>query len=174
MAATAEKDFPVQLEAGRVEGREAGAQEARDRVAAETVGVKSILEEVGASLHRKRVELEGLAERELVRLAISIAGRIVKVEIEANADAIAPANVHRAVELAARRHGIVVRVNPKDLVAVKEHLPGVVAAFPETEGIRLQADAKVASGGCVVVTEEGAVDAEIATQLDEIERSLLG
>ena len=133
-------------EAGRVEGHEIGVQEGRDQVAAETAPVKAILEEVATSLQRKRVELEGLAERELVGLAISIAERIVKVEVKEQADRIAPANVRRAVELAVRRHGIVVRVNPEDLVTVKAHLPGVVAAFPETEGIRLQGDETVSPG----------------------------
>ena len=160
--------------AGRTEGRKTGVQEGRDQVAAETSGVKVILGEVTATLGRKRVELEGLAERELVRLAISIAERIVKNEVRTNPKMIAPANVRRAVELAVRRHGIVVRVNPEDLATVKEHLPGVVAAFPETEEIRLQADETVSRGGCVVVTREGAVDADLRTQLDEIRRSLLG
>ena len=169
-----EKAYEDGLGAGRMEGRMAGAREGRDKVASETSGVTTLLKEFAGSLQKRRTELEGLAECELIRLAISIAERIVKVEVRARALEIAPANVRRAVELTVSRRAMIVCVNPMDLDAVKAHLPEVISAFPEAEGMKLQADESISRGGCEVITEVGTVDADLGTQLEEIERSLLG
>ena len=161
------------LGAGRMEGRKTGIQEGREKLVEETAGVTELLGKIVDGLKKKRAEFEALAEREVVRLAILIAERIVKIEVKARSKVVVRANVLRAVELSARRHGLVVRVNPRDRTAVRTYLPAVLAAFPEAEGIELQSDKSILRGSCVVISEEGSVDADIVTQLKEIERSLL-
>lgn len=161
-------------EAGLREGRETAAKAERERVAQETAGLRGFLEGLGREIDEKRVELAALAERELVRLAVAVAGKIVKAEVRAPGNRIAGENLRRAVELAARRQELQVAVNPADLAMVEAYLPDLRAAFADIQSVRLEPSEGVARGGCVVRTREGAVDADLRTQLEEIERGLLG
>ena len=175
-AALAERDRirEAAREEGRTEGRAEGLRQGREEAAAELARLGALLEETTAGLRARREEIAGLSEGGLIRLAVAIAERIIKVEVRDRAWDIAAANLRRAMELAVQDREAVVRVHPEDLEALKERLPGIVAAFPEGRGIRLRPDEHLVRGGCVIETGKGGVDADLSTQLDEIERGLLG
>ena len=135
---------------------------------------------------RERARLEGFelgladgrqaaaaAERELVRLSVRIAEKIVKAEVASGAR-VAVENLRRAVALAVRRREVRVRLNPADLEAVEKFLPELRREVVDLGRVELEADPAVSRGGAVVVTPEGAVDADLRTQLEEIERGLVG
>ncbi len=157
------------LQAGRAEG---GAEERR-RIAAETAGLQDLLRGVARAVGDKRAELTALAERDLVGLSIAIAEKVVKAEVRKGVP-VAAANVRHAIELVARRQEVRVVVHPDDLSMVEAYLPALRHEFADLGGLDLEAGDGVTRGGCVVVTKEGAVDADLDTQLDEIYRELLG
>jgi flagellar assembly protein FliH len=161
------------FEQGRAEGREAGSRAERERVAAEVAQLQDLLRNVARSVEDKRGELVAQAEREVVRLAVAIAEKIVKAEVKSG-EKVAQANVRRAVELVARRQEIEVLLNPADAGMVETYLPALKKEFADIAAIRVTPNASVAPGGCVVVTKEGTVDADLETQLAEIEKGLLG
>jgi flagellar assembly protein FliH len=161
------------IELGRAEGRAAAEPAERKRLAEETAGLSKVLEEVMRSIEAKRGELLALAERDLVRLAVAIAEKIVKAEIAAGKP-VAAENVKRAIELVARKDMLEVRVHPDDYDQVERFLPRVRTLFTEIQELTLVRSDDVSRGGCVVVTRHGAVDADVRTQLEEIERGLLG
>lgn len=131
------------------------AENVRSRARAEGIA------EGRALVAARRGEIEAAAERELVALAVAIAGRIVKAEV-ALGRPVAEANLRRAIELAAGKRGLVVRAAPADVETLR------------ASGVEAVADGTLAPGGVIVETEEGRIDLAIATQLDEIERGLLG
>ena len=161
------------LELGRLDAIEHASKVERERVAAETAGLADLLRNVAAAIDAKRVELAGAAERDLVKLALAVAAKIVNAEI-ARGKPVVEGILRRAVELTARRQEIKVLLNAADLARIQEFLPELRRDFSDVQKIVLEASDAVGVGGVVVRTREGSVDATIATQLEEIERGLLG
>lgn len=137
--------------------QQAMAEAANVRENARIEGLRRGLDEI----EQRRGELCAEAERDLVKLAIGIAERIVKAEI-ALGRPVAEANLKRAIELAAHRRVVIVRSHPDDMA----RLAG--------QGLVVEGDATVTPGGVILETREGRVDLDVRTQLDAIERGLLG
>jgi flagellar assembly protein FliH len=161
------------LEKGKEEARELVQRSERERVNAETAGLRELLRRAAQALDEKRSELIARAERDLVKLALAIAEKIVKREV-ARSPEIAPQNVRRAIELTAKRQEVRLLVHPSDLATVEAYLPDLRREFSDILAVALEGAESVARGGCVVSTREGSVDATLETQLREIERGLLG
>ncbi|HEU4334143.1 MAG TPA: FliH/SctL family protein [Candidatus Eisenbacteria bacterium] len=147
------------LERGRAEGREIARREEAQVLQS---GIKKILAEV----ERHRGHLEKEAERDLVRLAIAIAGKIVKAEVKRGTP-VAMNNLRAALHRAVRGHGLEIRLHPDDAARFRP-------AGEDQAGATIIADASITPGGCIVRTAAGTVDLDIKTQLEEIERGLLG
>lgn len=142
---------------GQAEGREQARREESQKLGA---SIRRILDEVDR--HRNRLAME--AERDVVRLALAIAEKIVKAEIK-RGTAVAENNLRAALRRAVRGHGLEIRLHPEDAARLR--------ATAEA-GATILADPSVSPGGCVVRSGAGSVDLDIRTQLDEIEKGLLG
>ncbi len=160
-------------EAGLAEGREAAAAAERERVGRETAGLADLLRAAAHGVEERRDELAAAAERDLVRLAVAVAEKIVRAEIRGGR-AVAGAALRRAVELVTRRHRLKVLLHPDDLAMAEACLPALRADFPDLGAVEIEGSGAVSRGGCVVAAAEGAVDADLRTQLEEIERGLIG
>jgi flagellar assembly protein FliH len=145
------------FERGQAEGRELARREEAQKMGD---GIRKILAEV----ERHRVQLETECERDVVRLAIAIAEKIVKAEIKKGAP-VAENNLRAALRRAVRGHGLEIRLHPDDAARLRP---------AGEEGASIIADSTITPGGCIVRTSAGSVDLDIKTQLDEIERGLLG
>lgn len=110
-------------------------------------------------------------EREVLRLSVRIAekiiGREIKLDKETLADIVAAALLH------ARQHQtLAVRVNPADLPLVQAHRDRF-DALTRARFVDFVPDPRVGAGGCVIESEAGTIDATIDTQLRVLERALL-
>jgi len=161
----------------RREGLELARQEAREegdrRLAAESAPLGDLLRRAAAGIDAQRREIVASGERDLVRLALAIAAKIVKREVVLDKP-VAEENLRRAVELTARRRELRVQLHPADLARIEQILPALRRDFSDLGTIALEAAPAVARGGVIVQTREGSVDATIAAQLDAVERELLG
>ena len=160
-------------EAEETRGR--AEREARElREAAYEEGREAALSELHVILlearERRDAALSG-AERDVLRLAVKLAEKIIGREIERDDAALADI-VSTALRHARQQESLTVRVNPADLPRVQAHRerldPSGRARF-----IDLVADPRVAHGGCVIEGESGTVDARLDTQLRVLERALL-
>lgn len=174
-AAEAERDR-IRDEARR-EGLDLARRDALElatkAAAAEAAPLADLLRKAAAGIEERRAALIAEAERDLVRLMMIVATKIVKTEIQAGRP-VAEANLRRAVELTARRHELKVLLHPDDLARIEAFLPELRREFSDVQKIALEASPAVDRGGAIVQTREGSVDATIAAQLDQIERGLLG
>ena len=161
------------LELARREALEEATQRERERVAAETAGLAELLRRAASAIEEKRSELAAAGERDLVKLALAVASRIVKAEVQAGKP-IAAENLRRAVELTVHRQELKVQIHPEDLKLIETYLPELRRDFADLQKVALEPNEALGRGGVVVQTREGSVDAAIATQLEEIERGLLG
>jgi type III secretion protein L len=118
---------------------------------------------------RERVWRE--TERDLLRLAIRLAEKIIGREITNDKKTITDI-VAAALQNARQQEKLTVRVNPSDLSLIEEErekfLPSGRARF-----IDFVADPRVPSGGCLIESEVGTIDARLETQLRVLERALL-
>lgn len=180
-AAAARVDARVQgfqegLKEGRQKGEEEGRTEAlaRERIALapEATRAAAFAEALCTACEEASRRAQADADASLVRLALAIARAVVRREVALDAGVL-ERSISRAATLAASRKDLEIRVHPSDLEAADRFLPALASRL---EGLRarLAADPSVAPGGCRIVSDTGAIDADIESQLGEIERALLG
>lgn len=150
------------FEAGRESGRHSADQEMNEMV----ITMRGLVDMARAERH-KIIES---AEPEIVKLAMGIAERIVHKQVAVDRDVViemTKAAIGRLLE----REVVTVRVHPADLERMKEHRDDVLA-LGDVKHMRIIEDQRVDRGGVIVETDSGAVDAKVATQLDEARRVL--
>jgi type III secretion protein L len=144
--------------------REAAYQEGREAALLE-------LNQLLLDAHARRDAALAEAERDVLRLAVKLAEKIIGREITSDPAALADI-VSTALRNARQHEMLVVRVNPSDLAEVqsrRERLdPAGRARF-----LDLVADPRVSRGGCIIESESGTIDAQLDTQLRVLERALL-
>jgi len=156
---------------GRQAGYEAGAAAAsaeHDRLLAVEIGrLRAIADEAVVD----RIEMLQSVETQVVRLAIAVASRIVQREIALD-DGVVLRTVRAALRAAADLSTARIRLHPLD----RDFLVGFSLPELERDGRRceLVADESVQRGGCIIECASGSVDAQISTQLAEVEAALVG
>lgn len=155
--------------------RESSAEAARDlREAAYLEGREEALQEFNQLLldaRERRDTALADVERDVLRLSVKLAEKIIGREIQLDPATIADI-VSAALRNARQNEMLTVRVNPSDLPHVQEFRqrldPTGRARF-----LDLVADPRVRPAGCVIESESGRVDAQLDTQLRVLERALL-
>ena len=116
----------------------------------------------------EKARLRAEAERDVVRLSLAIARKILHRELRID-PGVALGLVKAAMETVGAREIQVVRTTPSLAAALTSGL----AAIGVPEGVRIVVDASLEPGGLVVETSRGEVDASLETQFEEISRGLL-
>jgi flagellar assembly protein FliH len=155
-----------QAELQAAEARGAAAAEERVTAAVEQLAA------LAASLEAQYEEIYRQADETVVRLATAIARRILGEAVQLDAEVVMT-TVRRALLHTAAAQRVAVLVNPSDLQLVEQHAAEWRAVVPQARQLRLQADARVERGGCVVETESGQVSAELEEQLRTLEAALV-
>jgi flagellar assembly protein FliH len=158
---------------GEPEGRAAGEKAAREEVRAATETLAQSLSAMIEELSDERLTLRTQAEVDLLMLALSIAGRVIKREIRID-DKTVLRNVEAAIALTVERRDVILYVNDADLEAVREYLPALESKFNDLTRVSVVGDAGVSRGGVRARTREGEVDLRIEEQLAALEQALLG
>ncbi len=124
-----------------------------------------------AEMHRRiqqAVEQYWLtAEEGLRQLAVDIAQKLLKQELQQNPEAIL-AIVREALIRVANTHDVRVRVCTSDLPALRSHQADLLAAVEGISRIEWMASADMIPGGCVVESSTGVVDATLPSQVENI------
>ena len=150
---------------GYLEGGLAGEAEARSYAGAMLSRLTTTIAEVSAL----RTGLLAQTEQDIVRLAIAIAERIVRREVQTD-----PQLLVSVARAAAKQLGdkavATICLQPDDLARVVAE--DVSAA--ESGPIRLAADMSLPPGGCIVQSAFGQIDVSFEAQIREVLRELLG
>lgn len=148
---------------GRQEGEAAG----REKAAAEFAAARENWLRSAESLLRYRPDLRRQAEKDVVKLALAIARRIVHREVCVDPGALIGI-VKAATEALEGRELERVRVHPDHVAILRDHFQAAGMAAKVT----VVADPSLATGALLLETPQGGLDASVETQLDEIERGL--
>jgi flagellar assembly protein FliH len=156
------------LDKGREEGRFEGYAEGKAEVDRLIERTRIILERA----QDKRAEILAETEQEIVNLVLLIARKVIKV-ISENQRNIIISNVIEALRKVKGRGNVIIRVNMLDLKLATEHKEDFIKMLEGVKSIQVVEDSSVDSGGCIIETDFGEIDARIASQLAELENRIL-
>lgn len=163
---TAQRREAIEREA-YAEGYAKGTKAAEIEGARRLEALRARLTATIADVSNLRPGLMRRAERELVRLAISIAERIVRREIEADPELLL-VMARVAIDRLGERAAAVVHLHPDDYAGLTRGQDARIASLD------LVADPAVPPGGCLIASAAGEIDAGIDAQIRELSRELLG
>lgn len=109
------------------------------------------------------------AEPEIVRLVLTIAEKVIGKIVHEHQAAI-QSIVRQAIE-SALGDRIVVRLNPEDYRVITAEDFAYRDILDRTKRLTFKEDAAITTGGCVVETEVGTIDAQLETQLAAIRKA---
>jgi flagellar assembly protein FliH len=149
---------------------EKAALEAADRKIAAVMNryAEAILE-----IGRVKRVLHAQAEREVVKLALEVAKKIVCREVQADPEII-QALVRIALGHVATKSPVTLHLNPADYNFMLERNGGAARCNSGDREMVLVADRSVDRGGCLIETDCGDIDARIEEKFREVEHSFWG
>jgi len=154
------------------ESREIGKNEGFAEGKAE---VDRLIERTQVVLERaqdKRAEILSETEKQIVDLVLLIARKVIKV-ISENQRNVIISNVIESLRKIKSKGDIVIRVNLADLKLATEHKEDFIRLVEKSNSLQIVEDTSVDSGGCIIETDFGEIDARIASQLNELETKIL-
>lgn len=156
------------FEAGLREGRAAAYEEWTLRLAEAAAS----LERAGQLLLARRAELAAELDRQLPRVLLLLARKVVQREV-ALEDSAEGAVIRKLTErLAGWEEPVAVRLNPRAAEALEAWRAQPAQATATIQAVRIEADASLASGEWLVETRDGFLDGRIESQLEEAWRLL--
>jgi flagellar assembly protein FliH len=148
---------------GFAEGERAGERAASAKLEQMLQRLAATIEEIGALRH----DMMHRAERELVRLAVAMAERIVRRQVDLDRELlIVMARV--AIDRLGDSTVATVHLNPIDFEAATR------GRDLSSASVQIVGDPAVPRGGCLVKSSFGTIDASIESQVRELSRALLG
>jgi flagellar assembly protein FliH len=152
---------------GKKEGRQQALEEARKEFAEQNRQLRANLEQVFSHFEAERNHLMAQAHQDLLALALAIARKVTYRHLEIDPGLVID-NVKTAVNLVASRSLVEVKMNSKDIEQF-ELLDGEKAGkLLNLDHIKIIKDGNVEAGGCVITTNNGKIDAQVSTQLQNL------
>ena len=160
--------------AGFEEGQQKGLAEGTQE------GVESGLNTIGPtveSLQQAIDQLQSLRaetyhdiEKELVELSLAIARKIVCHEVEINNETVVCV-AREALRRVDHPGQVKIKLNPADFQFIEERKSKLFDSDHYLENVVFEAEATIRTGGCIVETEMGDIDARIENQLKAVEET---
>lgn len=168
---------PEEIERLRAQAREAGWQEGFAAGRQEAAQLIAILQNIVNEAIAARAEFIAIATPQLLNLAVQIAEKIIRREVETD-PTVAQRIAEEALRQAVDKHHLRIRVHPEDLATLQAIAPELRAALDDVREFEIVPDRRsghrrMARGGCLIETESGVIDARIETQLEEIREQLM-
>lgn len=139
----------------------------------ERKNLKSILDTLGQvvrQLDEIKNEIYRYSEKEVVSLAMGIATKIVRHEATINKNVILNV-LKQALKKTVDYDKIKIRVNPSDLQFLKTQHHQFSHLIDNMESIVFEEDETILTGGCLIETNSGDIDARIDKQLEAVEEA---
>lgn len=154
------------------------AQRERARIHAEAkeAGRQEALAQASELLVRAKMqagEILNGAQTDILELAAKVAEKIIGRDLEREPQVVIDLCVN-AIENARNVKQVVLRVNPRDAAILRENYKPLMAAVGRSLDLAIKDDNEVVSGGCIVQTEFGTIDAQLSTQFAMLRNLLLG
>jgi flagellar assembly protein FliH len=123
-----------------------------------------------AQLENIRQEIYQEIEKEVTQLALSIARKIVCHEVKTTQETVTCV-ARKALSRVDNPGKIKIKLNPGDLQFIKDTQGQLSHFLDNVDKIRFEAEESIQSGGCLIETDRGDIDARIEKQFQAIEES---
>jgi len=124
------------------------------------------------SLQSARETLHSKCEMELLRLAVRVAEKIIGEELRLRPETIVSI-VRECLRGIRHEQTLIIHVNLKELDQVQQNFKTLQDAIGSSRHIQVVGDPAVSTGGCIVESDTGVIDARVETQLKCLEDMLL-
>lgn len=152
------------------EGFAEGEQQGKEAVKKKFEALCNSFAASAEELARFKAEIYRDVEKEVVELAIVLGRKIVGHELSVNREALLHV-VRSALEHTIDRHDLRIRVNPSDYAWVQGEFSR--SLNEEWMGkIEFEPDAAIETGGCIIRSRFGIVDARIEQQIETLKAAL--
>ena len=151
---------------GFLEGKRVGFESGSKRADAIIETLQQTLEQ----LHRMRSDIHQEIEKEVTHLALSIAKKIVCHEINTSRETVACV-AREALARVDNPGNIKIKLNPEDLRFIQETRSQFNRLLDNFDDVQLEAEDSIQSGGCLIETDRGDIDARIEKQFEAIEEA---
>jgi flagellar assembly protein FliH len=128
------------------------------------------LQEVLLQLKNIRKETHQEIEKEVVELALAIARQVICQEVAFDRD-IVVCVARDALAKVEDPGRIKIKMSPSDLQFIKETRSQLSNLIENIDNVTLEAAENIQSGGCIIETDLGEIDARIEKQLQAVEES---
>lgn len=128
------------------------------------------LQEVLLQLNNIRKETYQEIEKEVVELALAIAKQVICQEITMDRD-IVVCVAREALAKVEDPGRVKIKMSPSDLQFIKETRSQLSNLIENIDNVTLEAAENIQSGGCIIETDLGEIDARIEKQLQAVEES---
>lgn len=145
---------------GYADGHAAALAEARPGLEAAVAALRQAIDGVDAV----RGETAAQVERDAIELSLQLAEKIVAGALAVDSERIVDV-VRGALRRLSERRRVTILVNPDDLETVRGAVDTFVTTLGGIEHCEVQAERRITTGGAMVRTEEGQIDAQVNTQL---------
>ncbi|MEA4883646.1 MAG: FliH/SctL family protein [Clostridia bacterium] len=156
------------VDQARTDGFQAGLAQGMEEVKRKYEGIFTLMQGIADQVTAEADALIRGSEKEIVKLAVAVAEKIVRRAVDANPGIILEI-VREAVRKCSGARVVVVRVSPEDMESVLAVHDELMRMAPDLRGLKVVEDPRIDRGGCVVEMDVGSVDARIAEQLRGIE-----
>jgi flagellar biosynthesis/type III secretory pathway protein FliH len=156
------------LREGRATGEAEGRSLAHGAYAEKLAGLVAAWTEALGELQRRRDHLLVECRREVLAIALEIAGRVTHRVVSGD-DRVVCDQIEAALRLAVKPTRAVIAIAPEDEAMARAELPAIVERLTGIEAAELVVDPALGAGSCTLRTAAGGeVDASVRTQLDRI------
>lgn len=155
-------------EDGQAAGRQAALLEQRAVLETLVKSLTSVVSEIDLS----RQQLESVAATDVVKLSVSIARRVTKLQGMLHPEVLTE-NLREAMKLVVHASDVRIAVHPSQKSALNELLPQLRMEWPNVTHLELLEDVALAPGGCRVLTAGGEIDADLDRQIDRVAADLI-
>jgi len=153
-------------EEARRRGYEAGYNEGKSQYEA----LIREAEEIKARAEEEYARLLAGIETDAVNMILDIAKKVIGAELKQNKESILHL-VRQAFEKCTNKERLVLKVSPEDYDFVNENKDKLLSMLGGAEEIEIKKDSSLCSGGCIVDTPFGSIDASAQTRLAMIEEA---
>ena len=151
-------------ERSREEGLKAAGKEIDNRI--------SHLDKLLERLASTREYCQQKHEKEMVKLALSCARRLINREISLDENVIAD-SVREVFSEHSVQGSVTLLLNCDDLQLINEQRSQLFSEFPQINGLKVEVGEGIERGGCVLESAMGRIDASLHSKFKELNRLLL-
>jgi len=151
---------------GFARGEKAGIESGNEKIELVVNSINKGLSE----LIKIRQDIYLETEQEIVKLAMTIARKIVCNEIRVNKDTVVNV-VKEALKKVEGNEKVKVKLSRKDLQFIKSEKPAIIDKITNIENVGFEMDESIPDGGCIIETESGDIDARIEKQFQAVEEA---